>query len=540
MMIKLVRNKILLWFSFVFVFLIIITTTTTLAQSDSLLYFYCSDPGNYTTNSLYEKNLNTTFSILPTTSNGFGFYNLSTGQGNNTINSISLCRGDIKPDICLSCLNNAIGSIRQLCAYKISAITYLEYCSVMYSNETVLGNNDLWFYIYMANRQNTTNVDRFNGALRPLMDTLRAQASNGGPLKKFASGNTTGPDFSTIYALVQCTPDLSKQECNDCLENLINQIPRLFNGKLGGRIFEHMCNFRYEIYLFFNESNVDLAILPPPPSTQPPLVISPQPPPVYMEVNIVILLHETCYLLLREKEKYNTNCDNSNCHNDSHWCHNACFTLYLDKIEEERGEANTAYVPELDELIDPRNQSFTFLDIQRITDSFNTIIGKGGFGTVFYGYIGNNQVAVKLLSETSAQGYREFHAEVRLLMSVHHKNITSLVGYCNEGNQKGIIYEYMANGNLGMHLFDGSLNVLSWTKRLKIAYDAAQDFGLSRAFATEGATHVSTVICGTPGYLDPDYYYRVKTSYLKPFSPKNSVSLIKTMTKELTAVEFFK
>ncbi|GJW56754.1 RNA-directed DNA polymerase, eukaryota [Tanacetum coccineum] len=67
-----------------------------------------------------------------------------------------------------------------------------------------------------------------------------------------------------------------------------------------------------------------------------------------------------------------------------------------------------------DELIDTRNQSFTCLDIQRITNSFNTVIGKGGFGTVYYGYIGNNQVAVKMLSESSAQGYRELQAELKL------------------------------------------------------------------------------------------------------------------------------
>ncbi|PWA70162.1 leucine-rich repeat transmembrane protein kinase protein [Artemisia annua] len=171
------------------------------------------------------------------------------------------------------------------------------------------------------------------------------------------------------------------------------------------------------------------------------------------------------------------------------------------------------------DIIESRNQRFAFSEIQSITDSFSTVIGKGGFGTVFYGSLGHKQVAVKMLSESSTQGYREFQAEVRLLMSIHHKNITSLVGYCDEGCQKGIIYEYMANGNLGMHLFDGSQNVLSWKKRLEIGYDAAQgleymhhgckpplvhrdvkcsnillnetlqaklaDFGLSRAFATE-------------------------------------------------------
>ena len=71
-----------------------------------------------------------------------------------------------------------------------------------------------------------------------------------------------------------------------------------------------------------------------------------------------------------------------------------------------------------DEPMEPRNQSFTFLDIQSITDSFNTVIGKGGFGTVFYGCIGNNQVAVKMLSESSSQGYREFQAEVSFFIEI--------------------------------------------------------------------------------------------------------------------------
>ncbi|KAJ0462063.1 putative transferase, protein kinase RLK-Pelle-LRR-I-1 family [Helianthus annuus] len=138
-----------------------------------------------------------------------------------------------------------------------------------------------------------------------------------------------------------------------------------------------------------------------------------------------------------------------------------------------------------DEFIEPRNQRFTYSEVQRITNSFSNVIGKGGFGTVFSGLIGDTRAAVKMLSESSAQGCREFQSEVsflyinsyektalfkslkritnhiqlqvHLLMSVHHKNITSLVGYCDEGSHKGIIYEYMANGNLGMHLFGNYL-----------------------------------------------------------------------------------
>ncbi|XP_076950192.1 putative LRR receptor-like serine/threonine-protein kinase At1g51880 [Bidens hawaiensis] len=193
-----------------------------------------------------------------------------------------------------------------------------------------------------------------------------------------------------------------------------------------------------------------------------------------------------------------------------------------------------------DELLTPRKQQFTYSEVRSITNNFKTVIGKGGFGTVYHGYNGKDQVAVKMLTESSVQGYKEFQAEVKLLMDVRHKNITSLVGYCNDNSRKGIIYEYMANGSLEKHLFDGNPRVLSWETRLQIACDAAEglvylhhgcrppivhrdvkpsnillndvfqaklaDFGMSRAFKTEDATHESTVVVGTRGYLDPEYY----------------------------------
>nr|XP_048324385.1 putative leucine-rich repeat receptor-like protein kinase At2g19210 [Ziziphus jujuba var. spinosa] len=65
--------------------------------------------------------------------------------------------------------------------------------------------------------------------------------------------------------------------------------------------------------------------------------------------------------------------------------------------------------------------------------------------------------------------------QVKLLMRVYHGNLTSLVGYCNEGTKMALIYEYMANGNLESYLYaDGSENVLSWQGRLQVALDAAQ------------------------------------------------------------------
>ncbi|KAG6665186.1 hypothetical protein CIPAW_02G143700 [Carya illinoinensis] len=185
-------------------------------------------------------------------------------------------------------------------------------------------------------------------------------------------------------------------------------------------------------------------------------------------------------------------------------------------------------------------RQFTYSEILRITNNFERILGKGGFGTVYHGYIDDTQVAVKMLSHSSVQGYQQFQTEVRLLMRVHHRNLTTLVGYCYEGTNLGLVYEYMANGDLDAHLSDGNTQTLTWKDRLRIATDAAQgleylhcgckppivhrdvkttnillnenlqaklaDFGYSKIFPTDGGTYVSTVVAGTPGYLDPEYY----------------------------------
>ncbi|KAK0597961.1 hypothetical protein LWI29_030248 [Acer saccharum] len=191
-----------------------------------------------------------------------------------------------------------------------------------------------------------------------------------------------------------------------------------------------------------------------------------------------------------------------------------------------------------------KNRRFLYSEVVRITDNFERIIGRGGFGTVYHGNLDDIQVAVKMLSPSSVQGYKQFQAEVELLMRVHHKNLTTLVGYCDDGTHMGLIYEFMANGNLESHLLDEesstTADVLSWEGRLRIATDTAQgleylhsgckppiihrdvkptnillsekfhakiaDFGLSRIFPVETGTHISTVIAGTPGYLDPEYY----------------------------------
>ncbi|XP_028756227.1 putative leucine-rich repeat receptor-like serine/threonine-protein kinase At2g19230 [Neltuma alba] len=187
-----------------------------------------------------------------------------------------------------------------------------------------------------------------------------------------------------------------------------------------------------------------------------------------------------------------------------------------------------------------KKQVFSLREVTRITSNFKTVIGKGGFGEVYLGTVQDGkEVAVKLLSQTSRQGYREFHSEVDLLTFVHHKNLVSFMGYCEEGDVKALIYEYMAKGNLQQLLSDENTTVLKWFDRLQIALDVAfgleylhygikppivhrdlktsnilldenmqakiSDFGLCRSFENEHDSHISTRPAGTLGYLDPEF-----------------------------------
>ncbi|KAH9326571.1 hypothetical protein KI387_006749, partial [Taxus chinensis] len=192
-----------------------------------------------------------------------------------------------------------------------------------------------------------------------------------------------------------------------------------------------------------------------------------------------------------------------------------------------------------------KSHAFTPDEMLTATKSFSHKIGQGGFGSVFWGELpGGNQIAVKVLSLFSEQGVAQFLNEIELLSRVHHKNLASLLGYCNESRDLMLVYEYMSGGSLNDHLYGSNALKypnLDWRTRLKIALDAAQgleylhvgcspkiihrdvktanilldsnlkgklaDFGLSKVGMEEdGSSAMFTTVRGTVGYLDPKYF----------------------------------
>ncbi|KMZ62077.1 hypothetical protein ZOSMA_490G00030 [Zostera marina] len=143
------------------------------------------------------------------------------------------------------------------------------------------------------------------------------------------------------------------------------------------------------------------------------------------------------------------------------------------------------------------NKEFTYLDLVIMTKNFNKIIGKGGFGNVYYGIDQRNgsEVAVKMLSNSSIQGSKEFQMEAQILSRIHHKNFVSLVGYCTETGHLALVYEYMKGGNL-RNLISGQCNsstTISWRDRMRMGLEIAQ--GLIELFTSRMSTDNSSSRC---------------------------------------------
>ncbi|XP_050894503.1 probable receptor-like protein kinase At1g49730 isoform X2 [Lathyrus oleraceus] len=187
-------------------------------------------------------------------------------------------------------------------------------------------------------------------------------------------------------------------------------------------------------------------------------------------------------------------------------------------------------------------RKFNFKEIKKATEGFSTVIGQGGFGTVYKAHFTDGQVvAVKQMNRVSEQGEEDFCREIELLARLHHRHLVALRGFCINKQERFLLYEYMGNGSLKDHLHSPGKSPLSWRTRIQIAIDVANaleylhfycdpplchgdikssntllnqnfvakiaDFGLAQA-SKDGSVcfePVNTEIWGTPGYMDPEY-----------------------------------
>ncbi|KAJ1695076.1 hypothetical protein LUZ63_011774 [Rhynchospora breviuscula] len=183
-----------------------------------------------------------------------------------------------------------------------------------------------------------------------------------------------------------------------------------------------------------------------------------------------------------------------------------------------------------------KSVKFSYEELSKATHGFSmaNMIGKGGFGSVYYAELRGEKAAIKKMGTKAS---KEFLAELKVLTNVHHLNLVKLIGYCI---QRGLflIYEYIDNGNLSQHLRSSVQPPLSWANRVQIALDSARgleyihehtlpvyihrdiksdnilidrnyhakvaDFGLTKIKEAE-SIFLSKNIVGTFGYIPPEY-----------------------------------
>jgi serine/threonine protein kinase len=182
---------------------------------------------------------------------------------------------------------------------------------------------------------------------------------------------------------------------------------------------------------------------------------------------------------------------------------------------------------------------FTFEELVKITQNFESKIGAGGFGTVYKGKLSDDYiVAVKKIEGSGLQRRREFCAEIAVIGNIHHINLVRLRGFCAQGSKRLLVYEYMNRGSLDRSLFGHVGPVLEWGERVEIAIGAARglaylhsgcehkivhcdvkpenilladggqvkisDFGLAKLMTPEQSA-LFTTMRGTRGYLAPEW-----------------------------------
>ncbi|KAE9611669.1 putative protein kinase RLK-Pelle-DLSV family [Lupinus albus] len=514
-----------------------------IANDHMYLKHSCSSNNTFTPNTAYQSNLHSILTTLSSHAATIHFYNTTVSATAETVYGLFMCRGDVTSDMCQECTTIATKNIASRCVYSKEAVIWYHMCMVRYSNRYFFSTVEEWprlnFVAYNVTR-NVIKKGSYGFLLANTLNDAVTEAANMDPLgnKKFATRNVTlsGSQKQKLYVLVQCTPDLTSQDCKRCLSDIMSSIPFCCLGRDGGMVLYPSCNLMYALDLFYRDASIAVAVTP----TSLALDESPLPRKARLRLISIAMVPILFLLMLFFANRIRQVNE---------------LRRYKAILKENFGNESTT----LESL------QFDFSTIEAATNkfSFENLIGQGGFGKVYKGtLLDGREVAVKRLSKSSGQGADEFKNEVLLIAKLQHRNLVALLGFCLQEDEKILVYEFVPNKSLDYFLFDPQKQrLLSWLERYKIIGGIAQaiqylheysrlkiihrdikpsnvllddkmspkisDFGMARMVAIDQEQGRTNRVVGTYGYMSPEY------AMLGRFSEKSDIFSFGVMVLEI-------
>ncbi|KAK3431937.1 hypothetical protein EUGRSUZ_E04191 [Eucalyptus grandis] len=402
---------------------------------------YCPDTKPFLPNTTYQNNLDNLLSSLSSAadsasnniSSSGGFSNATAGRyPPDQTYGIFLCRGDIDAPTCSNCVATAAQEIGQRCPGKRISIIWYDICMLRYSDQPIYSVMQPFPFARQETGWNVSeDPSRFFQLLNETMDDVLRTAPSSGSGKKMAAAEAELVGSQRLYTFAECTPDLTASDCGTCLRSAIARLPP----ETGGNVLTPSCNVRFEMYSFYNPDLVTVATVAAPPPVRDPvqvtepkgrsnkstLIITAIAVPV--GVLVVFLSLASCFVWRKG-------------------------TTTHELVQEEAG---------MNKITNEEPSQYDLATIQAATNNFSrqNKLGEGGFGEVFQGRLPNGQdIAVKRLSRSSRQGAEEFKNEIALVAKLQHRNLVRLLGYCLEGEEKLLVFEFVPHKSLDYFLYD--------------------------------------------------------------------------------------
>ncbi|XP_024009812.1 cysteine-rich receptor-like protein kinase 40 isoform X3 [Eutrema salsugineum] len=462
-------------------------------------------------NGSYAQNRRKLFSNLANkvVSNG-GFYYASLGQNPNRVNAIVLCARGYKRQDCLSCVETLAQLTQSTCLNRTDSFIWGNNnedsvsCLVRSSNRSTFGNLELRPHATSPHenridpsRNMTLFMQEWEATVnRTLEAATKADTSS---VHKYYSAVEAGfTEFPNVYMLMQCTPDITSEECKRCLGDCVTFYRRQYRGRQGGMASFPSCFFRWDLYTFHGAFD-NVTRVPAPPRPHAPEMGSSITDKKGRSIWYTIIVVFTFINLL-------------------------VFIGFF-KVNARRRKLNKRINVGSAEYSDPDGQFMLRFDLDMIlmaTNDFSSEnkLGQGGFGTVYKGILLNGiEIAVKRLTRGSEEG----------------------------GDEEILVYEFVPNSSLDHFIFDEEKrSLLTWEVRFKIIEGVARglvylhedsqlkiihrdlkasnilldaemnpkvaDFGTARLFDTDETRAETRRIAGTRGYMAPEYLNRGQIS----------------------------